>query len=71
MPMKTIVLLLRVFFKTRGTACLCTGKNRGTVQRTYGVNFKREEQIIFSRILASFAFDPPREEPLPQGKKPK
>ena len=26
---------------------------------TYGVNLKQEEKIVFSRILASFAFDPP------------
>ena len=37
--------------------------NQNFVPRTYGVNFKHEVQIIFSRILASFAFDPPHMKP--------
>ena len=39
------------------------GSNQNFVPRTYGVNLKHEEQIIFSRILASFAFDPPHMKP--------
>ena len=42
---------------------LCLGSKQNVVPRTYGVNFKHEEQIVFSRIFASFAFDPPHMKP--------